>query len=100
MNVRPLSVIEAYHQGSQPQKQSCLSLASSHIQVAAVKEGEDKDGVVIRVVETSRQPGKAVLKVPFMDREVELSFTSCEIKTVKLPYDHSLPVMEVNLLEL
>lgn len=100
LNVRPLSVIETYHQGSQPQKQSFLSLASSHIQVAAVKEGEDKDGVVIRVVETSRQPGKVVLKVPFMDREVELSFTPCEIKTVKLPYDHSLPVMEVNLLEL
>ena len=100
MNVRPLSVIETYHKGGQPQKQSFLTLESSHIQIVAVKESEEKDGVIVRAVEMNKQPGKAVLKAAFMDRQEELDFAPCEIKTVKLPYDHSLPVTEVNLLEL
>ncbi|MDO4292515.1 MAG: glycoside hydrolase family 38 C-terminal domain-containing protein [Eubacteriales bacterium] len=99
INVRPLTVIETYHKGSQPQKRSFLSLDSDHIQISAMKESEDKDGVIVRAYETGKRPGKAVLRADFMNREAELSFAPCEIKTVKLPYDHSLPVVEVNLLE-
>ena len=56
--------------------------------------------MIIRAYETKKQAGKAVLKAPFLDREAELVFAPCEIKTVKIPYDRSLPVTEVNLLEL
>ena len=41
-----------------------------------------------------------MLKLPFLNREAELHFTPCEIKTVKIPYDASRPVQEVNMLEL
>lgn len=100
INVRPLTVIETYHAGKQPQAQSFLSLECSHALIGAVKESEEKDGIIIRAWETKKQSGEAVLKAPFMDREVRLSFEPCEIKTVKLPYDSSLPVTEVNLLEM
>lgn len=100
INVRPLTVIETYHKGAQPQRRSFLSLESDHIQVCAVKEGEDRDGVIVRMYETAKRPGRAVLKAEFLGREQELSFTPCEIKTVKLPYDRSLPVTEVNMLEM
>ena len=55
--------------------------------------------MIVRAYETKKQAGRAVLKVPFLNREEELIFTPCEIKTVKLPYDHSCPIQEVNLLE-
>ena len=100
INVRPQTVIETFHKGKQPARRSFLSLDCDHALISAVKESEEKDGVIIRAYETKKQAGKAVLKAPFMDREAELVFAPCEIKTVKIPYDRSLPVTEVNLLEL
>ena len=99
VNVRPQTVIETFHEGKLAQRGSFLSLESDHAVICAVKEAEDKDGVIVRAYETKKQAGRAVLKVPFLNREEELTFTPCEIKTVKLPYDHSCPIQEVNLLE-
>lgn len=99
VNVRPQTVIETFHEGKLAQRGSFLSLESDHAVISAVKEAEDKDGVIVRAYETKKQDGRAVLKVPFLNREEELTFTPCEIKTVKLPYDHSCPIQEVNLLE-
>ena len=64
-----------------------------------MKEAEDQDGIIIRAFETKKQKGMATLMVPFMNREVELNFTPCEIKTVKIPYDISAEITEVNMLE-
>lgn len=100
LNVRPLTVIETYHEGRLPQKNSFLSLESDHVQICAVKEAEDKDGVIIRAYETKKQAGKALLRADFMNRVQELSFAPCEIKTIKLPYDAEKPAVEVNMLEL
>lgn len=99
LNRRPFSVLETYHKGNQPQRRSFLSLESDHAVVAAVKEAEDRDGLIVRAYETKNQSGTAVLKAPFMDREAVLRFSPCEIKTVKIPYDQAKPVHEVNLLE-
>lgn len=100
LNVRPLTVIETFHEGRLPQKNSFLSLESDHVQICAVKEAEDKDGVIVRAYETKKQAGNAVLCAGFMNRAEELSFGPCEIKTVKLPYDAKKPAVEVNMLEL
>lgn len=100
INVRPKTIIETFHEGARPQKGSFLSLDCDHAVISAVKESEDKDGIIIRAYETKKQAGTAVLKAAFMDRETELSFSPCEIKTIKLPYDRSLPAVEVNLLEM
>lgn len=100
LNVHPVPVIETFHKGQNPQKQSYLELESSHVVIGAVKQAEDGDGIIVRAWETKKQSGTAVLKLPFLNREAELHFTPCEIKTVKIPYDASLPVQEVNMLEL
>lgn len=100
LNFRPVPVIETFHKGQNPQKQSYLELESSHVVVGAIKQAEDGDGIIVRAWETKKQSGTAVLKLPFLNREAELHFTPCEIKTVKIPYDASLPVQEVNMLEL
>ena len=99
LNFRPVPVIETYHKGSSPQKQSYLSLESDNALVGAVKQAEDGSGLIVRAWETKKQGGKAVLRIPMLGREEELTFAPCEIKTVKVPFDASLPVQEVNLLE-
>lgn len=100
LNVRPLTVIETFHEGRLPQKKSFLSLESDHVQICAVKEAEDKDGVIIRAYETKKQAGSALLHADFMGRTQMLSFAPCEIKTIKIPYDAQKPVVEVNMLEM
>lgn len=100
LNVRPLTVIETFHEGGLPQKKSFLSLESDHVQICAVKEAEEKDGVIVRAFETKKQAGKVLLCADFLNRTQELSFEPCEIKTVKIPYDADAPVVEVNMLEL
>ncbi len=99
LNQKPSVVIETFHKGKNPQRQSFLELISGHVLVSAVKESEDKDGLIVRAYETKKQKGRAVLKVPFMNREEVLEFAPCEIKTIKIPYDESKPVCEVNMLE-
>ena len=99
LNQKPSVVIETFHEGKNPQRQSFLELVSDHVLVSAVKESEDRDGLIVRAYETKKQKGRARLKVPFMNREEELEFGPCEIKTVKIPYDETRPVCEVNLLE-
>ncbi|MBD5459523.1 MAG: alpha-mannosidase [Lachnospiraceae bacterium] len=99
LNVRPVTVPETFHQGPLPQKKSFLSLECSHAQIAAVKEAENKDGIIIRAYETKKQRGSAVLHVDFMNRTEALQFAPCEIKTVFIPYDETAAVREVNLLE-
>lgn len=100
LNVKPQTVIETFHKGSLPAKQSFVSLECDHALISSMKESEEKDGVILRAWETKKQEGKAILKVPFLHRETELSFAPCEIKTIKIPYDLSQPIKEVNLLEL
>ncbi|MBQ7049520.1 MAG: alpha-mannosidase [Firmicutes bacterium] len=100
LNVRPQAIIETYHEGKLPQKNSFVSLVSDHVQISAIKEAEDQDGVIIRAYETKNQRGEVVLKAKFMEREETLHFSPCEIKTIKIPYDANRPIMEVNMLEL
>lgn len=99
LNQKPMAVIETYHSGKQSKSQSFLSLKSDHVIVSTVKEAEDKDGIIVRAYETKKQSGKAVLCVPFMNREETLNFGACEIKTIKIPYDAEKPICEVNMLE-
>ena len=100
LNRKAKTVIETYHKGRQTQKASFLSLDCDHAIITAVKECEDRDGIIIRAYETKKQAGKAFLKIPFMDRTQELTFAPCEIKTIKVPYDCSRPIAEVNMLEM
>lgn len=99
LNQKPTVVIETFHEGKQPQRQSFLELVSSHVIISAVKEAEDEDGLIIRAYETKKQQGDALLRIPFLNREEVFNFTPCEIKTIKVPYDKEKAVCEVNMLE-
>lgn len=99
LNQKPIAVIETFHKGTQPLKQSFLQVDADEIIVSAMKEAEDKDGIIIRAYETKKHSVDAVIRVPFMNRTIDTTFAPCEIKTLKVPYDPAKPVAEVNLLE-
>ncbi len=99
INQKPVMVIETFHQGSQPQVQSFVQVDRREIVISAMKEAEDKDGIIIRAYETMKRPVEAAIELPFMERTATLQFKPCEIKTIKVPYDKNAEITEVNMLE-
>lgn len=99
INQRPITVMETFHEGKQPKTQSFVQVENKEIILSAMKEAEDKDGVIVRAYETMKQHVNAVIKLPFMERIITADFNPCEIKTFKVPYDKKAKVTEVNMLE-
>jgi alpha-mannosidase len=86
INQRPVIITETYHKGNLPQIDSFISVDKKQVIISAVKEAEDKDGIVIRAYETMKQPVDVEINLAFMGRKINLHFDPCEIKTIKIPY--------------
>jgi alpha-mannosidase len=99
LNQRPPSVVETYHQGPLPQRDSFLAVDQENIVISAVKRAEDNDDMIIRAYETSKAATRATIRLPKWERTIEAAFGPCEIKTFRVPRDPALPVVETNLLE-
>ncbi|MFS0613436.1 alpha-mannosidase [Lederbergia ruris] len=99
LNQRPIALIETYHKGSLPQKDSYVSIDKDNVIISAMKQAEDNDDIIIRCYETNKVATKVRITLPKWDRVITADFGACEIKTFRLPKDTSKPVMETNLLE-
>ncbi|MEH7380563.1 glycoside hydrolase family 38 C-terminal domain-containing protein [Bacillus sp. JJ1533] len=99
LNQRPISIIETYHKGSLPQKDSFLSVDVENIIISAVKKAEDNDDLIVRAYETTNDATTAVISLPKWNRTITAEFKPSEIKTFRIPKDESLPIVETNLLE-
>lgn len=99
LNQRPITIIETYHKGELPQKDSFISIDKDNIILSTMKKAEDNEDIIIRLYETSRKSTKAVISLPKLNRELEVNFGPCEIKTFRIPRDSEKPVIETNLLE-
>ncbi len=96
---KAIPIIETYHKGDLPQTNSFISLESDHAVISAVKKSEDGKSLIVRMYETHKTEASGILKVPFLNREIALTFSPCEIKTVRIPYNKKQSITEVNLLE-
>lgn len=100
MNQPPVALIETYHPwGTLPQQHSFIEVDAANIVVSALKRAEDSDDLILRCYETHREPAHAVIRLPHWQREIEVAFRPCEIKTLRVPLDAAAPVVETNLLE-
>lgn len=99
LNQKPIAIVETYHNGVLPQKQSFISVDADNVIVSAFKQAEDGDGIIVRCYEAHKKKTKARIELPKWNRVIEAEFGPCEIKTFKIPHDASLPVQETNLLE-
>jgi len=99
LNQRPIAIIETYHDGPLPQRDSFLTVDADNVLVGAMKKAEDNDDLILRCYETTKTATEAVIRLPKWDRVIRASFGPCEIKTFRVPKDASLPVTETSLLE-
>ena len=100
MNEKPTALFETCHKGELPQNSSFLQVSAENVLLTVMKEAEDRSGdVILRMVETAGRFCEAVVVIPAFDREITLSFTPFEIKTVRVPVQENLPIQENNLLE-
>jgi alpha-mannosidase len=97
---RSIAVPETCHPGALPQKNEFLRADRGEIMLTVLKEAEDGDGFILRGVETTGNRVETVISLPPLSREFSTVFSPCEIKTIKIPSTASLPVAEVNMLEL
>jgi alpha-mannosidase len=99
INQGPIAIMEAYHEGPLPEKDSYFSVEPDNVILEALKRAEDGDGLILRCRETSKRTTRATIQLSRPAREIEASFAPCEIKTFRVPSDENLPVIETNLLE-
>jgi alpha-mannosidase len=100
LDQRPVALLESAHDGPLPQHRSFAAVRDAgNVVLTVVKRAEDGDGHVVRGYETAGEPGTATLHLPFLGRTVVAEFGPHEIKTLFLPDDRALPVVETDLLE-
>ncbi len=100
LNQQPIVLIGTYHpNGRLPQRDSYLAVDQENIIVSVVKKAEDSDDLVLRCYETTGVATRAFLRLPRWERVIETDFGPCEIKTLRVPMDSTLPVVETDLME-
>lgn len=99
LNQKPTSIIETYHRGVLPQKDSFLSVDVDNVIVSVIKKAEENDDLIIRCYETTNRAAEAKIELPKWNRTILTGFKPCEIKTFRIPKDRNQPVIETNLLE-
>ncbi len=99
LNQRPVVLVATTHPGELPQVDSYLSVEPENLMVSVIKQAEDNDDLVLRVVETAGSATKGAIRLPHWNRTITAEFSPSEIKTFRVPRDESQPVYETNLLE-
>ena len=99
LNVPPTAVLESFHPGPLPQRQSYLWVEGDSVVVSALKEAEDNDDLILRCHETSGVATRATIHLPGWGRCIEATFGPSELKTFRVPRDVEAEVREANLIE-
>ncbi|MDF2629244.1 MAG: alpha-mannosidase, partial [Symbiobacteriaceae bacterium] len=99
LNQLPVGIIETYHAGPLPLRDSFLSVDAENVVVQVVKRHEDSEDLIIRAYETEKAAVRATIRLPHFGRAFAADFGPCEIKTFRVPVNAARPVVETNLLE-
>lgn len=97
LNMPPILVQETHHDGTLPQEYSALEVDKNNISVSALKNSENKDGLVLRLSETAGLATTVNVKFYAIDKSFELTFTPQEVKTIKIRKDGV--VEEIRIIE-
>lgn len=97
----PTALLESCHDGPLPQHRSFAAVSGAdNVVITVVKQAEDNpDTYVVRGYETAGATASATVDLPLLERTVTAEFDPYEIKTLLVPRDRTLPVVEADLLE-
>ena len=99
LNQQPAVLIESFHEGPLPLAASYASVAPDNVVLGAVKEAEDGDDLVVRLVETAGRAADATLDLPAWLRRIDVAMGAFQIRTFRVPRDPASAPIEVDLLE-
>jgi alpha-mannosidase len=77
-------VLDSRHAGTQPWEQSFLTIIPAHVEVLAIKKGEQDNNVVVRVQERSGETTSARLTSSVLHLDTEVQLAPWEIKTLSI----------------
>ena len=100
LNVALEAIKETYHKGPLNREYQGISISSPNVLATVFKVAEDHDGYVLRCYECNGIPSLAEINLTSLHRQWTSKFSSNEIKTFHIPYDDTLPIKELNLLEM
>jgi alpha-mannosidase len=100
LDQRPVALLESFHDGPLAQHRSFADVRDAgNVVITVVKRAEDGGGHIVRGYETDGAAATATVHLPFLRRTVIAEFDPHEIKTLFVPDDRALPVVETDLLE-
>ena len=88
---------ETHHDGALPQTYSALSVDKENIVICAIKAAEDRNGTILRIVETNGATTDATIRLPLFNTEFTMTWRPQEIKTVRISSDGK--ICECNITE-
>ena len=77
--------VETYHDGFLPAKYEGLSVSEPNLCIGAIKRAENDDGWILRLVETQGKDCKATIRAQVLNREIAVTLTPWQIKTLFVP---------------
>ncbi|MFC7549302.1 alpha-mannosidase [Plantactinospora sp. GCM10030261] len=95
------AMLESFHPGTLPARQSYLSDGGGQVLVTAVKgheDGGETPDLVVRAVESTGRPGRARIELPLLGRVIETDFGPSQLRTFRVPRDGG-EVRELDLIE-
>jgi len=100
LNEKPIAIFETYHEGHLPRKNSFIEIGAENVMLVAMKEAEDASGdVILRFVETAGRPCEVKIDIYGLKRTCTLAFSAFEIKTLRVPRQENIGIIETDLLE-
>ena len=78
---------ETHHDGTLPQIYSGVDISNADVVLTALKQAEDGNGLVMRLVETDGKETTATVKLCAMNTEFTMLWKPQEIKTVRIDKD-------------
>lgn len=80
-------VLDTHHPGTLPKVQAGASVSAPNVLLTTLKRAEDGDAFILRLVETAGRAAQAVVRVPLMGFEADLTFGPQEIRTLRVEDD-------------
>jgi len=97
LNQPPTALLETHHDGALPPSFSGIEVSEENVIVQVMKFSEDKNGTVLRAVETEGRETTATIKSAPLNCEFNISFSAQEFKTFLI--SDGGEAREVNLYE-
>ena len=94
----PIPVYQGIHRGKMSKSASFLSVDAPNVILSTLKQSEDRNDGIIRLVETFGKDTPVTIKFPTVDFEWKGNIKAFEIKSLRLNTQYG-DIKEVNLLE-